>query len=171
MQRDDALEIIREMRAPFRLALGESLMLAIVSVRQMIDARDHGAERLAVIAETADRHAAKADAVIAALAADEAHALRLAARVPIGERDLQRRVGGFRAGIAEEHLIEIAGRERRDAIGKLEGARMAELECGREIELRGLRLRSPRRSGRGYGRHWCTTGPRRRRGPAFPSGV
>ena len=140
MQRDDALELIGKMRAPFRLALGERLMLAVVGVRQMIDAGQHRAERLAVVGEPADRHAAEADAVIAALAADEARALRLAARVPIGERDFQRGVGGFRAGIAEEHMIEIAGRERGDPAGQLEGARMAELECRREIELGRLRL-------------------------------
>ena len=62
------------------------------------------------------------------------------ARVPIGERDLQRGVGGLRAGVAEEHVVEIAGRERRDPARQLEGARMAELEGRREIERRGLRL-------------------------------
>ena len=35
---------VSEMRAPFRLALGERLLLAIVGVRQMIDAGQHGAE-------------------------------------------------------------------------------------------------------------------------------
>ena len=34
---DDALEIVGQMRAPFRLANGERLLLAIVSRRQMID--------------------------------------------------------------------------------------------------------------------------------------
>ena len=76
VQRDDALQFVGEMRAPFRLALGERLLLAVVGVRQMIDARQHRAERLAVVGEAADRHAAEADAVIAALAADEARALR-----------------------------------------------------------------------------------------------
>ena len=78
--------------------------------------------------------------MIAALAADEARALRLAARVPIGERDLQRGVDGLRAGIAEEHVVEIAGRERGDPARQLEGARMAELEGRREVELGRLRL-------------------------------
>ena len=38
VQRDDALQFVGEMRAPFRLALGERLLLAVVGVRQMIDA-------------------------------------------------------------------------------------------------------------------------------------
>ena len=140
MQRDDALQLVGQMRAPFRLALGERLLLAVVGVRQVIDARQHRAERLAVVGQPADRHAAEADAVIAALAADEARALALAARVPIGQRDLERGVGGLRAGIAEEHVVEIAGRQRRDPARELEGARMAELEGRREVELGRLRL-------------------------------
>jgi hypothetical protein len=38
VQRDDALEILGEMRAPFRLAPGEPVMREIMRVRQMIDA-------------------------------------------------------------------------------------------------------------------------------------
>jgi hypothetical protein len=57
------------------------------------------------------------------------------ARVPVGERDLHRGVGGFRAGVAEEHVVEVGRRQRRDPAGQLEGARMAELEGRREVEL------------------------------------
>ena len=140
VQRDDALQLVGQMRAPFRLALGERLLLAVVGVRQMIDARQHRAERLAVVGKPADRHAAEADAVIAALAADEARALALALRDPIGQRDLQRGVGGLRAGVAEEHVVEVARRQRRDPARQLEGARMAELEGRREVELGRLLL-------------------------------
>ena len=59
---------------------------------------------------------------------------------PIGQRDLQRGVGGFRAGIAEEHVVEIGRRQRGDPAGQFEGARMAELEGRREIELGRLLL-------------------------------
>ena len=134
------LEIVREMRAPLRLAFRERLLLAIVGVRQMIDARHHRAEGFAVVGEAADRHAAEADAVIAALAADEARALALPLGDPIGQRDLQRGVGRFRTGIAEEHVVEIGRRERGDTAGQFEGARMAELEGRREIELGRLGL-------------------------------
>src|SRR5665213_143553 len=104
------------MRAPLRLAFGEGLLLAIVGVRQVIDTRQHGAERLAVVGEAADRHAAEADAVVAALAADEARALALALRDPVGRR------------------------ERRDPAGEFEGAWMAELKGRGEVEFGGLLL-------------------------------
>ena len=79
--------------------------------------------------------AAEADAVIAALAADQAHARGVAAHVVIGERDLERGIDRLRAGIAEEHVIEIAGRQRRDAAGEFESLGMAELEGRREVEF------------------------------------
>ena len=81
MQRDDALQVVGEVRAPFRLALRERLLLAVVGVRQMVDAGQQRAEQLAVVDDAADRDAAEADAVIAALAADEAGAAALAAHV------------------------------------------------------------------------------------------
>ena len=137
---DQPFEFVGQMRAPFRLALRERLMLAVIGVRQMIDARQHGAEGLAVVAKAADRHAAEADAVIAALAPDEARALRLAARIPVGERDLHRGVDRFRSGIAEEHMIEIGRRHRRDPARQLERFRIGVLEGRREIHFRGLRL-------------------------------
>src|SRR6186997_715543 len=99
----------------------------------MIDAGQHCTKRLPVVGEAADRHAAEADAVIAALAADEARALALALRHPISERDLHRGVGGFRSGVAEEHVVEVGGRQRRDPAGELEGAGMAELEGWCEV--------------------------------------
>ncbi len=125
MQRHQAVELVGEMRAPFRLADGEGLLLAVIGRRQMIDAGQQRAELLAVVDDAADRDAAEADAVIAALAADQPHARALAAHVVIGERDLQRGVDRLRAGIAEEHMIEIAGRQRGDAARQFEGLRMA----------------------------------------------
>ena len=44
VQRDDALELVGEMRAPLGLALGEGLLLAIVGRRQVIDAGQQRAE-------------------------------------------------------------------------------------------------------------------------------
>jgi len=69
VQRDDALELVGEMRAPLGLALAEGLVLAIVGRRQVVDAGEQRAEQLAVGDDAADRDAAEADAVIAALAA------------------------------------------------------------------------------------------------------
>ena len=85
-------------------------------------------KNLAVVDDAADRNAAEADAVIAALAADQAGALALAADVVVGERDLQRGVDRLRTRIAEEHVVEIARRERGDAARELEGLWMARTE-------------------------------------------
>src|SRR5437762_5054970 len=102
------------MPAPFGLALGEGLLLAIIGVRQMIDAGEQRAEMLAVIDDAADRDAAEADAVIAALAPDEPRARAAALHVVKRQRDLERGVDRLRAGTAEEHPVEAAGRQRRE---------------------------------------------------------
>ena len=135
MQRDDALEIVGEVRAPFRLALAEGLLLAVVGVRQMIDAGEQRAEEFSVGDDAADRDAAEADAVIAALAPDQARARAFAAHVVIGERDLERGIDRLRARIAEEDVVEIAGRERGHAARQLERLRVRELERRRIVEL------------------------------------
>src|SRR5215213_7051033 len=102
------------MRTPVRLAFGEGLLLAVISVRQVIDAGQQRAEEFAVGDDAADRNAAETDAMIAALAPDQAGARAFAADVVIGERNLERGVDCLRAGVAEEHVIEVAGRERSD---------------------------------------------------------
>jgi hypothetical protein len=140
MQRDDVLERVGEMAAPFRLALGEGLMLAVVGRRQMIDSGQQRAEELAVVGHAADRDAAEADAVVAALAADQPLARAVSAHVVIGEGDLQRGVARLRAGVGEEHVIEIGGRQRGDPRGELEHQRMAKVEGRAEIELARLTL-------------------------------
>jgi hypothetical protein len=132
---DDALQFIREMRAPFGLAFGECLLLAIIGVRQMIDAGEQRAEMFAVIDDAADGNAAEARAVIAALAADQAGAPALAAHGMISERDLERGIDRLRAGIAEKDMIEIAGRKGRDARGERESLRMRELKGRGVIEF------------------------------------
>ena len=58
-------------------------------------ARHHGAEGFAVLDHAGERHAADIDAVIGALAADEALALAVAPRAVIGERNLDRGIDGF----------------------------------------------------------------------------
>src|SRR6266511_85225 len=128
------------MRAPVRLALAESLVFAVVCRRQMVDAGEQGAEEFAVVDHAADGNAAEADPVIAAIAPDQPRARALAAHVVIGERDLERGVDRLRARIAEEHVVEIAGRERGDAAGELERLGMGELEGRRVIQLGRLGL-------------------------------
>ena len=172
VQRDDALELVREVRAPGRLAAAEGVVLQVVRVRQVIHAGQHaGAEHLAVGDDAADRDAAEADAVIALLAADEPRALRLAAHAVIADGDLQRRVHGLGSGIHEEHVIEIAGRELRDAAGQLERGRMAHVERGRVVELARPARAPPRRSSDGSARRCSTTVRRCRRGCAARRGT
>src|SRR5690606_27896301 len=110
-------------------------MLAIIGVRKMIDGRKQRAKLLAIVAKPPDRHAAEADPVIAPFATDQPYALRLSFCIPVGECNLERGVGGFRSGIAEKHMIEIARRQRRHAAGQFERARMPELEGWRKVEL------------------------------------
>jgi hypothetical protein len=55
----------------------------------------------------------------------------------ISERNFERRVDRFRSRIAEEHAIEIAGRQRRDPAGELKRRRMRELERRRIVEFLG----------------------------------
>src|SRR5438105_7688653 len=126
------------MRAIFRLALGEGLLLAVIGVRQMVDAGQERAEHLAIADDAADGSAAEADAVIAALAADQAGAGALTRDLMIGQRDLERGVGGFRSRVAEEHMIKPGRREIGDAACKLESLRYAELERRRVIQRLGL---------------------------------
>ena len=163
VQRDQAVERVGQMRAPFRLADAEGLLGAVISRRQMIDTGEQRAELFAVVDDAADRDAAEADAVIAALAADQPHPRCMAADAVIGERNLERGIDRLRAGIAKEHMIEIAGRQRSKARRQLEGLGMGKLKSRRIVELGRLTPGSPQRSDRGYGRHWCTTGRRSRR--------
>src|SRR5260370_31045363 len=85
----------------------------------MIEPRQQRAVHLAVIDDAADRSAAKTDAVIAALAADQAGAAALALDLVIGQRDFERGIGGLRTGIAEENVIEAFWGEVRDAACQL----------------------------------------------------
>ena len=163
VQRHQAVEFVGKMAAPLRLADGEGLLGAVIGRGQMIDAGDQRAEHLAVADDAADGDAAEADAVIAALAADQAHARGVAAHVVKGERDLERGVDRLRAGIAEEHVVEVAGGERGDTARQLERLGVRELEGRRVVHLGRLAPGSPRRWCRGYGRHWCTTARQSRR--------
>ena len=95
VQVDETGQLVGQMRAPLRLAAAEGLLGAVIGRGQMVHARQHVAELLAVGDDAADRDAAEADAVVAALAADEARARALALGLVVGERDLERRVDGL----------------------------------------------------------------------------
>src|ERR1019366_3181298 len=140
MQRHQPLERVGQMAAPFRLADGESLLGAVIGHRQMIDAGEQRAAQLAVPDDAADRDAAEADAVITALAANQPHARGVAAHIVKRQCDLERAVDRLRAGIAEEHMIEVAGGERGDAARQLERLGVRKLERRRVVELGRLAL-------------------------------
>src|SRR6202165_2912453 len=151
------------MYAVFSPALVEGLFFAVIGMGEVIDARQKGAEHLAVADDTAHRSTAEADAVIAALAADQPGAGALALDLMIGQRDLERGVGGLRSGIAEENVIAPGGREIGYSARRL--TRPAECRTETAVHNPGSRpaWRSPRKSGCGHGRHWCTTCPTRHR--------
>src|SRR5260370_23768737 len=94
----------------------------------MLDAGPWGSEHFAVVDDAADRRPAEADAMIAALTADQAGARSLALDLVKGQRDLERGIGGFRPGIAEKYVIQSGGRELGDAACELKGLGNTELE-------------------------------------------
>ena len=108
--------------------------------RDMIDARQMRREGAAVVDHAADRHAAEADAVIAALAADQPGAGRLAGGAMIGQRDLQRGIDRFEPELVKKMRSSPVGRDLGQPRGEIERQRMAHLERGREIEVHQLPL-------------------------------
>src|SRR5262249_44947763 len=97
---DEALQIFRQLDAGCRFATAKPVFRQ-QGRTQMHDAGHDGTEGLAVAHHAAKRDTADIDAVIGALAADEARALALAIGDMIGERDLDGAFHRFRAGIAE----------------------------------------------------------------------
>ncbi len=109
-------------------------------MRQVIDAADHRAEVHPVLRDAANRHAAEVDAVIGALAADQAILVRLAARALVSERDLEGGVGAFRAGVGEDDAVEPVGQEAAELVCEFERRRMAHIEDGGVVEFGGCAL-------------------------------
>ncbi len=139
---DDAQQLVGEVRAPRGLAAAVGLLGEIVGRGQVVDVGQEVAVGDAVLGDAAHRHAAEADAVIGALASDEANARGIAAGPMIRERYLERRVDRFGARVAEEHVVEVRRGERGEAVGALEGDRVPELERRGVVE--GAQLRGDR---------------------------
>ena len=70
VQGNQPLELVGKLGAVLGLATGEGVPGRQMGMRQVIDSRQHRAELLAVVDHAADRDAAEADAMVAALAAD-----------------------------------------------------------------------------------------------------
>ena len=94
----------------------------------MVDAGQQRAIELAVADDAAHRDAAEPDAVVAPLAADQPGAAAVAPDIVVGQRDLERGVHRLRSRIGEEHVVEVARRQRGDAACRLERLGVAELE-------------------------------------------
>src|SRR6478609_3710124 len=120
------------------LAPGKGVPRKIVGVAKMIDTAQQRAEHLAVIGDAADRSPAEIDAVIAALAADQAHLGAVSIGTVISERDLERGLDRLRAGVGEEHLVKAGRRDINQLRGAFERAWMTHLEGPGEIELADL---------------------------------
>ena len=136
MQGNDALEFLGEVPAPGWLAFAIRHLLKIPGVRKMIGAWNHDpGEGLAVGRDAAHCDATKADAMVAALAADQTRALAFAARAMVGDRNLQGRIDGFRAGVREKDAVHAGRHHLRDARGGFKGERVRHLESRREIHL------------------------------------
>jgi hypothetical protein len=98
-------------------------------------ARQSCAECISVLDQTAQRCAADVDTVVGSFARNKAHALSLAARPMVGERDFDRRIDRLGSGIAEKDVIEITRCQRRDAPRQLEPERVRRLKRRTIIEF------------------------------------
>ena len=117
VQVDEALQVVGELNTPGLGLAARELVIRQHGMAQMADAGQSGAKGLFVVDHAGHRDAAEVDAMVGALAADEARALPLAARTMVGQGDLQRRIDGLRAGVHEEHVVDVAGREGRKPTG------------------------------------------------------
>ena len=138
IERDQVFQRVGALGAPCGLAAAEGVALRRVGVREMGNVAEQVAELPPVVGDAADRQAAETDAVIAARPADQHGALRLARRLVIGQRNLQRGIDRFGPRVDEEHVVEIAGQQGGDARRQLELQRMPHLERGRIVHAFGL---------------------------------
>jgi hypothetical protein len=97
VQRHETLKIVGKLGAILGLAAAEGVTGQVVGMAKMVDAGEKSAEPLAVVGDAADRGATEVDAVIAALAADQADFRSIALCPVIGERDLERSLDRLRA--------------------------------------------------------------------------
>ena len=97
MQSHQVFQHIGQFGAMRRFAPAIGVLGRQMRMRQMVHIRQQRAELLAIGANAAHRHAAETHAMIAAFAPDQAHTRALPPRLMIGQRDFQRRIGGFAA--------------------------------------------------------------------------
>ena len=138
VHRDDAFEIVGQVGAAVRrLSAGETVPFE-PRVPHVRDPGHPDPERLAVLHHSAQARPADVDAVVGPLARDHAHPGSLAPRTVIGQRDLDRGVDRFGAGVDEEHPVQPLRGEPGDPAGELELARMPGLKRRAVIEAQEL---------------------------------
>ena len=140
MQRDAALQVVGKLRTMRGLAHAEGVACGVMRVADVVHARQHRAEHLAVGHHAAHRDAAEVHPVVTALAADEAGARGLATHAVVGQGHLQRRLDGLRPGIGEEDLVHASRGDLRQPVGQFEGLGVRHLERRRKVHLAGLLL-------------------------------
>ena len=138
VQRNQALQIVGQFNAVFGLAFGERVARRIMRVADVVDACQQRAEHLAVGHDAADRDATEVDAVVTALAADQAGACTFASHAVVGNGHLQRGFHRFGTRVRIEHAVDACRRQLDQALRQLEGLRVAHLEWRREVHFAGL---------------------------------
>ena len=139
MEGDEAVEFVRQMRAPLRQATAEGGFRQIEGVGEMVHAGQLRAVELAVVHHAADGNAAEAHAVVAALATDEAGARAFTADAMVGQRNLQGRVHSLAAGVHEERVVHAFRGQFHQRVGGLEAEWVTHLERRRIVHLGNLR--------------------------------
>ena len=133
----DRLEHVGQISALGRLSLAEEVGSEAVGCRQVADVRQQVIEvGVAIRRDTADRDPAESHAVVAAKPTHESRALVIAARLVIGDRDLERRIHRLGAGIGEEDVIQIARRQFGQLRRELKRERVPHVEARGVVERR-----------------------------------
>ena len=142
MQRQNAVfKFGQQVFCPYRLFAMDVGVTRMFRVQRVMDKphvvhprQQRRAVNLAVGRYAAHTHAAKAHAVIAALATNEHIAVALAACPVVSQRHLERCVGRLAAGVAKQHLVQVARRHGGNHVGGDKGLVIAGLKGGGVVE-------------------------------------
>mmetsp|Transcript_6064 Transcript_6064/g.24216 ORF Transcript_6064/g.24216 Transcript_6064/m.24216 type:complete len:373 (+) Transcript_6064:1199-2317(+) len=140
VQRHEALQVVGKLGAVLGHADRERIARRVMRVADVVHAGQQAAEHLAVGHHAADRDAAEVHAVVAALAADEPGAARLAAHAVVGDGHLQGGLDRLGAGVGEEHAVQPGRSDGCQPFGQLEGLGVGHLEGRRKVQLGRLLL-------------------------------
>ncbi len=138
VQKDDLLQLVGQRHILLGQPFGEGVLGDVEGMGQMIHPGQQGAEPLAVTGNAPHRDAAKADPVIATLAANQPGAGALTASPLPGQRDFERGIDRLGTGVGIEDVAKALGSDLHQLVGQLERQGVAHLECGSEIEVGNL---------------------------------